>query len=155
MGSGKAIRAFSKVESPYEIINQTSSAGRLLWKRYEKVYREYSHLQKQALQIKPDNGLWVFIYKPARYSLTRDLADEMTFRFPNNILILGREKSGEYRCSLRSTDDIPLLTILKRALVGIHGYGGGHMQACGAAIKVEDFERFLNNIKEELSKIRA
>ena len=37
---------------------------------------------------------------------------------------------------------------MEKALQGVQGYGGGHLHACGANIKVEDFDRFVDNIKK-------
>ena len=62
---------------------------------------------------------------------------------------MAREKSGEMKCSLRGSK-IQILPILKKALDGIEGYGGGHELACGACIKVHDWERFLENFKAQL-----
>ncbi len=41
--------------------------------------------------------------------------------------------------------------IIEKALVGISGYGGGHEHACGACVKVEDFNQFIDNFKKELN----
>ena len=51
--------------------------------------------------------------------------------------------------SLRSKKE-PILPVLKKALNGVEGYGGGHDYACGANIKKYDFEKFVKNIKKEL-----
>ncbi|MBI5871890.1 phosphoesterase, partial [archaeon] len=51
--------------------------------------------------------------------------------------------------SLRSSRFI-LPAILKIALKGIEGFGGGHEHACGATIKKEDFSRFVEQLKESL-----
>ena len=56
-------------------------------------------------------------------------------------------KSSEMKCSIRGKD---VLTLLQKSLVGINGSGGGHPDACGAVIKEEDWERFLENLKEEM-----
>ena len=53
--------------------------------------------------------------------------------------------------SLR-TAKINIERILGKALIGIEGYGGGHKFACGASVKKEDFERFIENIKQEIKK---
>ena len=51
--------------------------------------------------------------------------------------------------SLRSsTLDLP--PILEHALRGVEGYGGGHEHACGACVKVEDWDLFLEQFKEQL-----
>ena len=69
-----------------------------------------------------------------------------------HIIILAREKSGEYKMSLRSGRHGPIIDkALEKALIGVDGYGGGHEKACGANVKKADFERFIENFKRELS----
>jgi nanoRNase/pAp phosphatase (c-di-AMP/oligoRNAs hydrolase) len=50
--------------------------------------------------------------------------------------------------SLRSGN--PLLPILKKSLIGIDGYGGGHEYACGANVKKHHLKEFLDNIRKNL-----
>jgi len=69
--------------------------------------------------------------------------------FTGKIVIVGREKSGEVRLSLRSMKKV-LPPIIEKALVGVEGYGGGHEYACGANVKKEDFKRFIENIREQI-----
>ena len=52
------------------------------------------------------------------------------------------------KCSLRAAH--PIVEPLQRALQGINGHGGGHPQACGALVKEEDWERFLENFRKEV-----
>ncbi|MBI4141280.1 DHH family phosphoesterase, partial [Candidatus Woesearchaeota archaeon] len=92
--------------------------------------------------------VFVFTYSDDELSLTKDVANELLYRFPDKIIILGRERSGEVRCSLRSAKH-NVQKMLENALVGVQGYGGGHEHACGASIKKEDFEQFVNNIRKE------
>jgi hypothetical protein len=154
-GTRKGISALIKIEDPREILTQSTSRGKLLWKRYKVVYDEYILLREKADNQAPADDVWVYIYSPGKYSITTDLADELNYRIKSPIIILGREKDGEYRCSLRSKPGIPLRDILKKALVGVQGYGGGHMNSCGAAIKVVDFERFLATMKDELLRVNT
>ena len=51
--------------------------------------------------------------------------------------------------SLRSKEII-IRTVLEKALEGVQGYGGGHEHACGANVKKEDFDRFIENFKKQL-----
>jgi single-stranded DNA-specific DHH superfamily exonuclease len=48
-------------------------------------------------------------------------------------------------------NDFPVLPVLKKVLPQIHGYGGGHAMACGAGIKKEDFDQFIELFKKEVS----
>jgi single-stranded DNA-specific DHH superfamily exonuclease len=92
----------------------------------------------------------VHTYSHDELSLTKDLANELLYKFKDKVIVLGRIKSGEVRCSLRAPADIQIDKALEKALIGIQGYGGGHEQACGAGIKQEDFEKFIENLKREL-----
>lgn len=146
----QAIKVLTRVESPYEIMKEETPRARLLQKKYRKVNVVYEELLKKAEKNVSDDPLVVFTYTEDTLSLTKDLANELLYKYNDKIIVLGREKSGEVRCSLRSGPKTKILPILNRALVGIQGYGGGHEHAVGAGIKKEDFEQFLENIRREL-----
>ncbi|MBI2564596.1 DHH family phosphoesterase [Candidatus Woesearchaeota archaeon] len=145
-----SIKILTRIESPYEILQQSSSAGRLLWNKYLKVADEYNKLLEKALANVKKNKLIIFTYEEDKLSLTKDLANELIARHPDKVIILGRRKNGEYRCSLRSGEKVRLDIALQKSLIGIEGYGGGHEQACGAAIKEKDFEQFIDNLKKNI-----
>jgi len=146
----KNVRVLSKVEGPEELLKQSTSRGKLLWRAYEHINESYKAMINDAFaKIDPHDKLVKYIYNDDRLSLTKDLANELLYRC-GKVVVLGRERFGEVRCSLRSPAGINLKAALEKALVGIQGYGGGHENACGAAIKVEDFPRFLENLRAAL-----
>ena len=146
----QAIKVMTRIESPYELIKEETPRARLLSKKYKRVKQVYDTLLKSAEKKVTDDPLLVFTYSEDTLSLTKDLANELLYKYNDKIIVLGREKSGELRCSLRSGPKTKILPILNRALVGIQGYGGGHEHAVGSAIKKEDFEQFLDNLRREL-----
>lgn len=147
----KCIKILTRVKSPYEILNQQTSQGKYLYKRFENVNNRYQPLlqlaKKQAQKTK--GPLLLFTYSEQTWSFTAELAGELLYLFPDKIVIIARKKSGEMKCSIRSKK-IPISLILEKALVGIEGYGGGHELACGAAIKEHDWQQFLINFEREL-----
>jgi len=145
----KAVKVLTKIDDPYEILDQKTSKGKLLWRRYEKINQVYEKMLETALKADTDNPVFVYTYTDDKLSLTKDLSNEILYKL-KKVVIVGREKSGEVRCSLRAPKHINLHDAMQKALVGIEGYGGGHEQACGAGIKKEDFEQFLKNLREEL-----
>jgi single-stranded DNA-specific DHH superfamily exonuclease len=149
-----SVAACIKIQSLEELENKSSEAAQLLWSRYESINRDYNKIKTRAMATKAVEGVWVFTYDVDENSVTKDLANEIVHRFPSTIIVLGRLKDGSYRCSLRATVDIPLRTLLLRALEGINGKGGGHEQACGAKIDEEDFRVFLGKLRQELKEYR-
>ena len=96
--------------------------------------------------------LLVFTYPPSKTSFTGYLSTELSYLHPDKIIIIGREKGDEIRMSLRSRD-IAIEPILKKALVGLDGYGGGHSHACGANIKMSDLNLFIERIRNGVKKV--
>jgi len=146
----KSFRILSRIESPDEILKQTTSRGKLLWNKYLLINKEYEEMLEAITKTATKDSVLVHIYSHDKLSLTKDLSNELLFRFPNKLIVLGREKDGEMRCSLRCGPQWNVAEALKKALVGIDGYGGGHEQACGAGIKKDDFARFIENLRREL-----
>ena len=145
----KSVKILTRIDDPYDILEQRTPQARILWKKYLEVNKEYEEMLANALKHDSDDKLFVYTYEDDKLSLTKDLSNELLYKL-NKVIIVGREKSDEVRCSLRAPAKINIAKALERALIGIEGYGGGHEQACGAAIKKHDFKQFLENLRKEL-----
>ncbi|MEM4366231.1 MAG: DHH family phosphoesterase, partial [Candidatus Woesearchaeota archaeon] len=147
-----SIKVFTRLAHPDEILKQESPAGKLIWKKYQQVNQVYESLLRDALREEKKNKeekFLLFSYSKEKISLTKDLANELAYRFPEKLVIVCREKGDEMKCSFRYSRG-NLLKALETALVGIEGYGGGHEFACGGVIKSHNFKRFIENLRAEL-----
>lgn len=142
----KNVKILTRIDSPYEILDGKSSAGRLLLKFYSERKKEYDILLDSALSRSDDSKVFLFKYKESANSYTSDLSNMLLYRYPEKIIIIAREKSDEVRMSLRSSR-LKIPEILHKSLEGLNGYGGGHENACGCSIKEKDFEEFLRRFK--------
>lgn len=145
----RCINVLLKIESPYEILNQTTPRGKFLYKRAEWVGKKYQPLLEKALQTKPDGKLFLFTYPSGKMSFSNDLANELMYRFSDKLIVVAREKNGEMKASLRSKKHF-LPPIVEKALKDVEGYGGGHEHACGGNIAKKDFGKFVEVIKKEI-----
>ena len=145
----KAFKILTRIDDPYEILEQKTSKGKYIYKKFERVKKEYDGLLDESLKKVSDDKLLIYIYDSDNMSFTGDLSNELIYRHPDKIVILGREKKGELKLSLRSTKEV-LPLIVEKALLGLEGYGGGHEYACGANIKKEDFKKFIERIREQI-----
>lgn len=146
----KAVKVLTRIKDPEEILEQTTPQGKFIYKRFRKVYTQYEELLKEAEKQVTDDQVFIFPYEESRMSFSGELSNEFLYKYPDKIIIIAREKSGEMKCSLRS-GTIQINERLKNALVGIEGRGGGHEFACGAVIKKRDFNKFVNNLKRQLN----
>ncbi|MBW3014021.1 DHH family phosphoesterase [Candidatus Woesearchaeota archaeon] len=143
------VKIITRIEDPKEILEAKTSRAKYIKKHFDKINTAYKELLKDALKQKRKGKIFLYKYEESKISLTKDLADELASRYPNKFVIVGREKSGELKMSLRySKKSVPL--VLEKALVGLQGYGGGHEDAGGACVAVEDLDIFLKRIEEEL-----
>jgi hypothetical protein len=147
-----AIKILTRIKSPYEILKEETPAGKFIYKKYQSINKIYEQLLEEAIKLAKSQGqLVVYIYPDNKMSFTGDLSNELIYNFPDKIILVGRFKNGEMKCSLRSAR-LKLEPILKKALEGIDGYGGGHEMACGACIKKKDWERFIENFQKLLTE---
>ncbi len=146
----KDIKLLLTITNPLELLEGTTDAGKLCQEHTKKNFKEYEViLNKAKAAADPEDPVLVFLYPSTKNSYTGMIANELVYLYPKKVIIVGREKSGDVRMSLRSPRYV-LPPILEKALVGLHGYGGGHDHACGASVPKDDFERFLTQLREQL-----
>ncbi len=144
----KCIKILSRIKSPDEILEQKTSQGKFLYKRFKHVDEKYQNLIKTAKKKVTKSKLLLFFYTENQWSFTADLANELTNLYPDKVVLIARNKSGKMKCSLRAK--FPIKKALEKALVGIDGYGGGHENACGTVVDENDWDKFLKKFKKEI-----
>jgi single-stranded DNA-specific DHH superfamily exonuclease len=144
----KSIKTLTRIESPYELLKQTTPAGKFLYQRFKKINDRYEELIKRAKKTKTKDGFFIFTYDADQWSFTSELGNELSYLNQDKVVLVCREKDGQYKCSLRSREK-PILEPLKKAVANVQGGGGGHEHACGVAVASEDFDRFVAQLREE------
>ncbi len=144
----KSIKILTRIKSPDELLQQTTSQGKFVYKRFESINKRYEALLKQTKKHVTRSKILLFPYSENQWSFTADLSNELSAKYPRKVVIIARKKGGEMKCSLRAK--VNIANALEKSLVGINGYGGGHPNACGAVINENDWDRFLKNFKHEL-----
>lgn len=147
----KCVKILTRIQDPYEILNLTTSQGKYIFDKFEKVNQEYQQLLKESIESVTKDKFLIHLYKDTSNSFTSDLSNELLYKYPDKFIIVGREKSGEIKLSLRSPS-VKIPPIIEVALQGLQGYGGGHEYACGVNIKAEDFPIFLERFKKLVQK---
>ena len=146
----KSMKVLTRIDHPNEILNQETAKGKFIYKRYEKINNLYDSLLKNALEQVNDDNFLIFTYEGDKMSFTSDLSNELLYKFPDRIIIVGRKKDEDVRMSIRSRD-ILIPPILEKSLSGLEGYGGGHEHACGANVKQVDFKEFIKRMRENIA----
>lgn len=141
------IKILTRIKDPYEILEQTTAQGKYVYKKYEKINKQYQALEESV--VVSDGPILSFIYSGNSTSFTSDLSNELLYLHPDKFILLGREKNGEVKMSLRAANH-SVLEAVQVALDGVDGYGGGHEHACGACVKKESFSKFVEQLEDHL-----
>ena len=149
----RSVKILTRINSPDEIFNETSPAGKFLHKRYEKINQMYLSLLESAKKQVSSSPLLVFYYSETQWSFTSNLATELAGLYPKKVVIIARRRGGELKCSIRA--QFPIIEMLQRSFIGLNARGGGHPNACGAVVSDEDWNVFLETFKRELKEERA
>ncbi len=144
----KCIKILTRVKEPNEILKRETAQGKFIYNHFYRIHEKFQTLLEDALSKETDGKILVYVYTDDKMALSAMLANELSYIMPDRFIILARLKDGEYKMSLRYFKKIP--PVLKKALIGVNGRGGGHDFACGAAVKEEDFDRFVENIRKQL-----
>ena len=145
----KSMEAMARIEDPHDILEQRTEDGAFIYSRYSKLAERYNELLKEIEDKVTRSKLLHCVYEDDSFSFTKELSNEILYRHPDKIILIGRKRSGEVKISMRAAKKI-LPPMLEKALVGVDGYGGGHEHACGACVKADDFDKFLKQLKEQL-----
>lgn len=144
----KSLKVFTRIKDPYEILEQKTSGGKFVYKKFSRLKEKYDEIIK-TVKVKPQEKLLLFVYKNPDYSFSKELSNELIYKYPDKVVLVAWEYEGEYKCSLRSTDvELPLL--IQDSLKDVKGYGGGHEHAAGACVPIADFNQFIENIRKKV-----
>lgn len=146
----KYVKTMTRINEPNEILEQTTPQGKYVYKKYMTIKKQYDDVLEPGLKVKPENGFLIYIYHDNKMSFTSEISNELLFRNPKKVIIVGREKNGEYKMSIR-TKDKKIPEALTKSLSGLEGYGGGHENACGVNIKKIDFDVFVQRLSKYLT----
>jgi len=129
------------VKTPAEILDENEK-NKFMYKRFNQINNKYQKILDKAEKIM-GNPL-IFKYS-GELSLSADLSNELQYNNPGRIIIVAYTKGGKTNISIRG-ENARKFTL--KAIEGLeNATGGGHDVACGASIKSDDLDKFLENFK--------
>lgn len=142
------IKFMFHANGPMDILQENAKTKQIL-KRYDEINTKYQVLMNKARE-KVENSLIYFQYGGS-LSLSAGLANQLSYEFPDKVIVVVYLKGDVANISLRGRGDVRTLTL--EAIKGIEGAsGGGHMQATGAKMSVSDLPKFKERIEELVNK---
>jgi single-stranded DNA-specific DHH superfamily exonuclease len=144
----KMLKFLSLVKTPYEVLEENSK-NKEMHIRFKQISKKSEKFIEKAKNLNTSEKILFFQYS-GELSISADLANELSYIFPDKIIVVIYTTGIKANISIRGEKikDISLKTIQE-----IDGAtGGGHENAIGAQVKIGDLEKFKKTFKEFISK---
>jgi len=141
------LKFLMKAKSPYDILEQSKS-NYIMHQRFEQLDKKYQRLLKEAIEANTDSKKLLFFQYGGDLSISAELSNELNYKFPDKYVVVMYIKGVKANISGRGKK---IKGIILKAISGIEGAsGGGHEDAVGAQVRIEDIETFRKRLMEIL-----
>lgn len=131
------------VKNPYEILEDSKGTHSFL-KRSREIESKRKQLIYKATKDIADNDKIIFFKYSGDLSISRDITNELYFRYPDKIIVVARESEDKVTISASGKK---IRTIALEAIKDLKdASGGGHEEAIGIKLRKEDLQKFKNNL---------
>jgi single-stranded DNA-specific DHH superfamily exonuclease len=142
----RMIKFLNEVKNPYEVIEE-SSKNKEMHSRFNQINRRYQKLIEKAKSLANENKILFFQYG-GDLSISSDLSNELTYLYPEKIIIVAYVMGIKANISMRGKK---IRNLFLKAIEGIEdARGGGHENAIGGQMRIEDLERFKENLEKQI-----
>ncbi len=139
----KMIRFLTAVKSPHDVLEETSK-NHEMHLRFKQIYKKYEKLLKKAESIA--DGKLLFFQYAGDLSISADLSNELSYLFPEKIIVVVYIRGIKGNISVRGKK---VRDKVIKAIEGLEGAtAGGHEDAVGAQVRIEDLEKFRERLEE-------
>jgi len=145
------INLLFNVKSPFDILKEDDKNFNIL-KRYNQVYSVYSRILDKAMRVARVSRNLAFFQYGGQLSLSANLANELSYRFPSKVIIVAYIKGTVVNVSIRGSINVRAITLKAIEKIG-NATGGGHEHATGAKLSVEDLPKFKEFFEQELKRV--
>lgn len=141
------LKYLMKAKTPYEILDENGK-NYLMHKRFKQVDRKYKNLLTRAKKTGLDSGKGkvLFFKYSSELSISGELANELSYFFPEKIIVVAHVKGAKVNLSCRGKN------VREKFLKIIEGIesanGGGHLDAVGGQIDSRHLEEFKKSFEK-------
>ena len=142
-----------KVRNAYDVLEENSNTKSFL-DRYKFINSIVQKVVKKTEgSVDREQGLLFFTYG-GDMSLSQSIANELFYKYPELVIVVGYNNGNMVNFSLRGIIDVRTMTL--KVIEDIEGAtGGGHKNSTGAKMTSDDVVKFKENIIEHLDGLRG
>lgn len=137
------------LKGPREILDVTNKTTSI-HRRYKQINKKYEKILNKAKDIAKTtkNRKFLFFQYGGDLSISSELSNELHYFYPDRVVLVAYIKGTKVNASIRGKIDVREL--ISKALEGIDSSHGGHKNASGATLNVEDLPKFRDRLTKLL-----
>ena len=141
----KMIKFLFNARSPQDILEENPRT-RNMHRRYNQL-NDFFKKQIEKAESKFDKKKKVIFFSySGNTSMSSEIANRLLFNHKDKLIVVAFKRPDKVNISIRGEN---ALEITKKAIENIEGAtGGGHEEATGAMVPLDDFEKFKENIEK-------
>ena len=139
----KMLKTLLILKTPHELLDITPKTASM-HRRYKQINNKYEKILSKARDIVRSSKKLLFFQYGGELSLSSELSNELLYLYPDKIIVVAYIKGTKVNISLRGK--INVRDLAAKAIEGIEGTCGGHKQASGATLSVEDLPKFRDRL---------
>ncbi|MBU4069364.1 MAG: hypothetical protein KJ646_00105 [Nanoarchaeota archaeon] len=137
------LKFLMKIKTPYEVLEENSK-NYAMHNRFNEINKKIQKLIEKAKQVEINHEKLLFFQYGGNLSISSDLSNELSYIFPEKIIVVVYITGTKANISARG---IKVKNIILNAILDLKdSTGGGHENAVGAKVKIEDLEIFRTNL---------
>jgi oligoribonuclease NrnB/cAMP/cGMP phosphodiesterase (DHH superfamily) len=141
------LRFLIKTKTPYEVLEENNK-NYTMHHRFKQIEAKYQRLLSKAISIGKKQGRMLFFRYGGDLSISCDLANELNYLFPDKIIVVAYVKGAKANISMRGKKSRDILLGAIKGLERVSG--GGHEEAVGGQVRIEDLEKFRENLMKQI-----
>lgn len=139
----KMIKFLIEVKNPYEVLEE-SNKNKEMHIKFKQISKKSQKLIQKARSLINDEKIFFFQYS-GELSISSDLANELSYLFPEKIIVVIYTTGIKANVSIRGEKiKEKSLSVLKNIP---NSTGGGHENAIGAKLNIDNLEDFKKQFK--------
>ena len=136
------LKFLMKAKSPYDVLEENNK-NYSIHNRFNQINKKYRALIDKAIANKEPGKILFFQYS-GDLSISAELSNELSYLFQDKIIVVMYNSGIKVNISVRGKG---VRKIVLGAIKNLNeARGGGHENAVGAQVKVEDLEKFKENM---------
>ena len=133
------IKYLCKAKNAYDLLEENTETKQL-HKRYSQLDEFFKKQVEKAEEIFREDSPLLFYSYSGNTSMSSEISNALYYTHPNKIIIVAFKRPEKVNISIRGKN---ALKFTKKLVGNIEGAtGGGHIEATGAMIPIDEFEKF-------------